>query len=767
MFRIKERVVGLQEKAWGFLSNVKKYWRVPAQGCSVPFREIAAYGIGGMGVHFATTLASAISLSTGNFIVGASLNIDPFDLQIMNVVASIFGFLVTMIRSYLFDNTKSKEGKFRPWLKWMGIPTVLASVLFVWMPYEHMNYTGKVITVELCYLLINCFNPFFTEAFHMLIQVMSPHTEERTDIMSVGQIIFSFAPTVTNMVIPALAPLTGGLNNIATYRIIYPAFTVFGLVLTRFIYSGTKERIIYAKKEERSVRFVDAVRSVAKNKYFWITNVATWIGFLESTYLTILQWSFVYAMPEKQGWLGVANAVIGNGALWAMMIAPFLIRRFGKRNLLISCNMMNIVLLALMYFTFTNIWAVLILCYMNNFINVFGNIYNPGIQADMKDYQQWKTGERIDGMFGVVGIIGTVIGFGTGFVLPALYRQCGLTTDYNVLYDGVVRNNIFSMLITVSVVGAVLNVIPYFFYDLTEEKHRGMVRVLRLRAMFNDYFNNVLDDEELVGAIDELNAARQLENEVQQPIPRAQLRAARRLPKITKEEKWERKEKLARARAMPHRTTEEKVARREAIAQAKITPHMQRRREQIQSARQQCRDVRIRNQEIAIAPFVMQELRRFEELRYQKQLEAAQGIVSFGVEGLRRICVEREILTIEKGVQGAQAHLIHADLQELARSIRRAQRKIRRYYPETLVSPDAGRLEQEEARSPSSFIDFLKKKKEVRHLLRQRAHYAQCISPYVKAAALVSRAENYSHLEELESRYAQIKAQQEVALTNT
>lgn len=130
----------------------------------------------------------------------------------------------------------------------MGIPTVLASVLFVWMPYEQMSYTGKVITVELCYLLINCFNPFFTEAFHMLIQVMSPHTEERTDIMSVGQIIFSFAPTVTNMVIPALAPLTGGLNNITTYRIIYPAFTVFGLVLTRFIYSGTRERIIYAKR---------------------------------------------------------------------------------------------------------------------------------------------------------------------------------------------------------------------------------------------------------------------------------------------------------------------------------------------------------------------------------------------------------------------------------------------------------------------------------------------------------------------------------------
>ena len=373
-----------------------------------------------------------------------------------------------------------------------------------------MSYPAKVVAVELCFLLINCFSPFFTEAFAMLIQVMSPDTEERTDIMSIGQILFSFAPSVTNLIIPALAPLTGGLNHIRTYRIIYPLFTIVGLALTHFIYSGTRERIIYSKKQDRSIRFMDAVRSVAKNKYFWITNVADWIGFLESAYLTILQWTFVYAMPEKQGWLGVANTVIGNGALWAMMITPFLIRRFGKRNLLIWCNIANIVLLAVLYPSFTNIWIVMVICYINNFISVFGNIYKPGIQADMKDYQQWKTGERIDGMFSVVGIIGTVIGFGTGYVLPALYEKCGLMNDYNVLYDATVRNNIFRMLIIVSVIGAVLNVIPYLFYDLTEEKHHGMVKVLRIRAMFDDYGNGVLDDGELVELMKTINDSAEL-----------------------------------------------------------------------------------------------------------------------------------------------------------------------------------------------------------------------------------------------------------------
>lgn len=646
----------------------------------------------------------------------------------------------------------------------MGIPTVAASILFVWMPYERMTYTEKVVVVELCFLLINTFSPFFTEAFALLLQVMSPNTEERTDIMSGSQIIFSLAPSITNLIIPMLAPLTGGLNNIQTYRIIYPVFTLFGLALTYFIYSGTRERIIYSKSEERSIRFMDAVRSVAKNKYFWITNVAGWIGFLESAYMTILSWSFVYAMPDKQGWLGVANTVIGNGALWAMMIAPFLIRRFGKRNLLIWCNIINIFLLAVLYPTFQNIWMVMIICYINNFVNVFGNIYNPGIQADMKDYQQWKTGERIDGMFSVVGIIGTIIGFGTGFVLPSLYRSMGLNTDYNVLYDAAIRNNIFRMLIIASVIGAVLNVIPYLFYDLTEEKHRGIVKVLRLRAMFDDYGNQVLDDEEMVEGMEVLRHAQELESAVRQPIPKGEVRAARALPRITPDEKVARKQALGQARALPHRTREEKAARRQAIAQARRTPHAQQRREAVQSARRHCREVREYNREVAVAPFVMGEMRKFQTARYQHQLEEARRIAAVGAEGLLGLDPAQLLHRArELHARTEEERLIRSDLHDLARQVRRAQKLHSRYYPSGLRAPDPQRLQEAENRKTVSFTDFLKKKREISAALKERSVYRACTRPHRDATALIRQADNYSHLEELERRYAAWMQQKEPA----
>lgn len=236
-----------------FFKDMKEHWNVPYNGRYIPSKEIVSYGVGGMGVHFATTLASVIGLSASNLLVGSCIGLQPMHLQIMLIVANIIGFAITAMREYIFDNVKSPMGKFRPFLKWMGIPTVIVSIAFVWMPYEMMSYVTKVIVVEILYLLLNCFNPFYTEAFQTLLQVMSPDSDERTDVMSIAQIIFSFAPTLTNLFIPFLAGFTGGLTDIRTYRIIYPIISVAGLFFAFPVYKWTKERIIRPKSQENEI----------------------------------------------------------------------------------------------------------------------------------------------------------------------------------------------------------------------------------------------------------------------------------------------------------------------------------------------------------------------------------------------------------------------------------------------------------------------------------------------------------------------------------
>lgn len=719
-------MANLISKAKHYVTDFFAHWNTPYEGRNIPNKEVFAYGFGGMGVHLVTVIISAVGLSASNLLVGSCIGLKPTHLYYMLVIANIIGISFTLFRSYAMDNIKSPMGKFRPFLKWMGLPSVLSACLFVWMPYELMTYNQKALTVLILYLVINIFSPFYTDSFGMLIQVMSPDSDERTDVMSVSQIIYSFAPTVTNFAIPFLAQLTGGLTDIRTYRIIYPIVSFAGLFLAFPVYKYTNERIIKPKSKENEIRFFDAIRAIAKNKYFWITNVAGWIGFLEMSYYVVLQWTFVYAYPEKEKLLGVANTIIGNGALWAMMAAPFLIRKIGKRRLLIFCNMTNIILLAFLLFTYHNVYLVIAIFYINNFVLVLGNIYNPGIQADMRDYQQYITGERIDGMFGVVGLIGTFIGYFTGSVVPHLQERCGLKDDYSVLYDAVTRDTIFRTMIIASVIGATLNVIPYFFYDLTEKKHKGITYVLRIRAMFDDYSANCLEDDDLVRTMNIINEVKVASVGTPVEISKAELNIAKAMPKSTKEEK---------------------ELRSQAIAQAKKNINEQKQY----------------NENIEIAPFVLDELNKFDTLRFQRQFENAKMICereSLGLMAVRRDITE-QINSFPKPAT-KEDKLILSDLKKQEKEISRAIKIREKYYGDRIVAFDESIVENAQNMPTDTIKQTVARKLAVNKAVKERSHYKNAVKPFTDAKRLVIQHDAYKCMDELVARYESVMEKREI-----
>lgn len=59
-----------------------------------------------------------------------------------------------------------------------------------------------------------------------------------------------------------------------------------------------------------------------------------------------------------------------------------------------------------------------------------------------------------------------------------------LNSPYNVLYINDIFKKAFIVIVVLSVIGATLNFIPYFFYDMTELCQCAIVKVLKLRAMF-------------------------------------------------------------------------------------------------------------------------------------------------------------------------------------------------------------------------------------------------------------------------------------------
>lgn len=756
----------LKEKVSTTWNNVVLHWKTPALGKYVSYKEIIAYGVGGMGVQFVMFFCSLIALSATSVLVGNTIGIKPMHLQYMAVASTIIGFGITIGRSYIIDSARFKSGKFRPWLAITGIPTVIIAVVFVWLPYETMSYMQKVIAVFLCYNLLQCFYPFFQQAYTDLANVISPNSHERTDIVSVSSIIYSMAPSLTGLFVPMLSTLTGGLNSITTYRIIHPLVAVVGLLLSYVAYAGTRERIIVAESHVTQFKFSDAFRAVAKNKYFWITSLAGWLGFLEGAVGVIIGWTFIYAYPDRMGLYGVATTLIGNAALWAMLICPIAIRVLGKRNLLIWCNVTNVVLIGLLYPLYNNIPALIILYYLNGFINSFSIVYNPGINADMRDYQQYFTGERIDGMFGAVGIIGSFIGMFTGMVLPTIYQMLGLEDNYDVLEVASFREDMFDVLIIAAVIGAALNFVPYLFYDLTETKQRGIVKVLKIRAMFEDYGNGILRDESIVEAIDIIDEANLLYKDRTLMTTKDDIKKAERLPARTPEEKEFKKNEIKRLKAAYKEfNTQNRGIKKDRINQAKAMPkstdaEKAARKAAIKAAKKENRELNKLNADISVCDFIIDEMNKYDTLRIKKQVERSRALEAAGYNGIFYYSKEdmAEAKALPKSTH--EEREIRSDAITRARALKNARKAMIKFYgsPENIVEPSDDAFKAAEALPDDTFAHQLEKKRTVKKLVNEKSKYIRSVKPLLDARRQLTEKENYAHLDDIRARYADAKA---------
>lgn len=807
--------MNLVQKAKDSVSKVRTYWKTPMAGRYMNFREIAAYSGGGIGAYMIITLGTACLLATGNTLISSTLGVDATDMYIMYVIAVLANIPLTGIRANIIDNTRNKAGKYRPYIVSMALPTAIICILMVWFPYNKLEaivgtgtwfgetraYVAKCAIIMVLNLFLHFFYYFFYDAYENLIHVLSPNTQERADVAAVKSVVYSLAPTLVNLFTPIIAANVFHTNStdIRVYRLLYPILAVLGILLCIVVYKYTEEKIVQARTHVVQIKFTDALREVAKNKYFWIISLAGWIGFLESSYANILSWLYNYGGACSGNEYGIVVTVYGNASLWGMLLAPFCIRKWGKKSVLVVTNLFNIAFILLMLpftaeISHMTIWLVMGCLYLNAFMGSFAHILNPAIQADIRDYQQYKTGERIDGMFSAVATIGTVIALATSSVLPIIYEKGGITKtnaavvtsnpeilnrmlgdgktvgtilseqlangqdNYNnafsALYDPNILTSLLHVLIIVSAVGALMNVIPYFWYDFNEKKQKSVVRVLQVRALFEDYGNNALDDGKLVEAIDLIRNARET--------------AALTPKEVSKKDYKSIKDKAER-----------KAAKKAYRASLEL------------------------NEEIEVSKFVCEELDKFSTDVVKHQLSVYKKVYDAGLAGLR--ATDMAELRAELAAAKAMPKTNETEKELRKFSIEVAKKKISsrkaidKYFKDgaDFSKPDFAVLEgyfaaedacddklkvlYSEQRLAKKAHDTAKAKackaeiaaeqvkrkqarKDSKAEMDRHAYFNRAAKPYLDAEKLIKQQENYSRFDEIAAMYDEAKVRHETAM---
>ncbi len=497
------------EKIKQTVSSVKEHWSTPPEGRYIPYKEILAYSVGGIGVKFVIYTVWYISLSATSLLAGSALGLKNGDLVKLNMIATIIGLFLGPIRGLIIDNTRSSKGKFRPYLLYTGIPSAILLTIFAFLPFETMTYNQKLWSLFISYMLLQLCYPFYDQAYTTLVQVMSPNSTERADVITVSTFIYSLAPTIMGFFVPLIAGFTGGLEHINAYRVIMPALGIGGALIGLFSYFGTKERIIVSKDYTPKVPFFKGIGAGIANKYQWARSLTSWCILLQAGVGNVTTWYFYYGIKdvlnlstEQQGVLnGTLMTILGAAATPAMLLSPLLIRKLGKRNMYIFYILGNVITLVGMYLFVEQIWVLYAFIWIRGFFNTFPLIADSAMSADVLDYQQYKSGDRLEGLMGqFVGTIGVFVSMGITYFTQTIVMQnhFGLVDNYDDLYKASFREPISKGMILIAFVGFVLALIPFVtMYTLTEEEHDSHIKVLKIRAALEDYATDSLSEGQL------------------------------------------------------------------------------------------------------------------------------------------------------------------------------------------------------------------------------------------------------------------------------
>jgi Na+/melibiose symporter-like transporter len=362
---------------------------------------------------------------------------------IMLSVGLIAAFIFNPIIGLLADRTRSKWGKFRPWILFTAIPLGVIALLAFSTP--HFSYKGKLIYAAVTYTLLLLMYASSNLPYAALSGVLTGDMGERNSISSYRFVAVMFAQFFVQVFMLPIIEYAGKGDKAVGIEAVMTWLAAIGTIMLLITFFTTRERIIPRLEQKSSIK--DDLYDLSKNRPWLIMLILTILVFIT---LAMKGGSYVYYFNnyvDKQALTDLISPIISDlsaagitffgsdpvaagfglfnaGGIIFMIVgisfSKSLADRYGKRDvykygLLIAA----IFVLIFIFFRPENV----ILMFVSQILHGFSyGITIPilwAMIADVADYSEWKTNRRATAIIFSAMMVGLKTGLSIGGALVA------------------------------------------------------------------------------------------------------------------------------------------------------------------------------------------------------------------------------------------------------------------------------------------------------------------------------------------------------------
>lgn len=315
-------------------------------------------------------------------------------LAAVGTLLTCFGVFDAMIDPFvgaIVDNTKTRWGKFKPWIL---IGMIGTGVLTVLMFHNFdMSETGHIVLLAFTYLLFSIFFSLNDIAYWSLMPAISKDQTVREGVGAFARIcanVGMFSMVLIYLNVPGFFP---GKSPRDAYFIFAIIIAVIMWVFQSITLFGVKEDRSQLEKAEKTT-LKDLIRALAGNDQLLITALSMvlfMIGYCTTTGFGTYYFKYAY---KDEGMYMVFAAVLAVAQLTALSVFPLFRKKFSRKQLYTGSMIVVAISYVIFFLSFEFLPLVVLAGLGLFFAQAFIQLLMLLFLADSVEYGEWKLGKR-------------------------------------------------------------------------------------------------------------------------------------------------------------------------------------------------------------------------------------------------------------------------------------------------------------------------------------------------------------------------------------